>query len=182
MAAHLLEIAFDGANFVYTFDGNPDPDKTQHVDSGDTIQWLSSSGAIDAKFTHGCDPTHGGPHHAAKNHKTGSNKVQGKKGDKCKYDIVITDDLGNTHSDDPQIIFDSGSLPSSITELAAIPGPAQEVWHALFTELQNVTGGGPNHDPKALFFPHGINNIQVSVTVVGVTVNITVAGPDSEGS
>lgn len=181
MAAHLLEITFDGANFTYTFDQKSNPDKIQHVDSGDTMQWLSSSGAIDVNFTHGCDPTHGGPHHAEKHHKTNSNSLKGKKGDKCKYDIVITDDAG-PHPDDPQIIFDSGSVSSGITELAEIPGPAQEVWHALFTELQNVTGGHPNHDPRALFFPHGINNIQVSVTVVGVTVNITVAGPDSEGS
>ena len=34
-----------------------------------------------------------------------------------------------------------------------------------------------NRNPDGVFFPGGINNIQVAVTAPGVTVNITVAGP-----
>jgi len=54
---------------------------------------------------------------------------------------------------------------------------AQPAFQGLLADMQKTAG--LKRDPNALFFPGGINNISVQVTVAGVPVTITVSGPDA---
>lgn len=163
------------------------PDKA--VAPAKTISWISDSGDIDIQFT-GNPFTNSGPHlHANVNQSTTPATLGNyASGTTFKYAVRITDHKTGKllAKDDPRIIFgdplqgESLRLDETLTSLGKSAGQA---WQGLLNELK--TTAGLKRDPDAEFFPGGITNIQVEVTVpvlaglASISVSITVSGPDA---
>lgn len=180
MTDHKVTVISNGAA-PFNYDEEPDRIKSpnHHAHHGDTISWMSPSGDISVAFPHG-NPTNGTPpFRASRGQWTAPVRLVGRHGEPAgtsyKYDVTINGVL-----DDPQIIFDdTGTLGGGVTDLNEIAGSAQATWAALLAELKKTAATPPTHDKDALFFPFGINSIDVNVVVGAVTVHIIVSGPGS---
>ena len=86
------------------------------------------------------------------------------------------------HTEDPKIIFDDVHLDGGPGRLHApdaesIARAAEQAWEKLFEKLNTVKNREGESAIK--FYPHGVNDIEVTVAVSGVTVTVKVSGPNS---
>jgi len=106
-----------------------------------------------------------------------------------KYDVTLTCN-GQTHFDDPEIMFDDGSgFPTEGPDLQVLSGllpqfgnVVAQAFDGVLSKLKGVGGSNGKRDPDGVLYPGGINNIQVNVTVpiagVSLVVGVTVSGSE----
>ena len=183
-ADHCVTVKYHNPKpFVYDEepDGINDPNK-QRAKHRDTISWMSPDGDITISFPNG-NPIHGKPPHitASRGKWTTPAILDGSAGEPAgtayKYDVTI-----NGVTDDPMIIFDDHGLNTDgrailigVDDLNTITASAKDAWDEVFKQLN--TAGGIKAEATRLFFPNGINDIEVDIEFGGATVKITVKGP-----
>ena len=100
------------------------------------------------------------------------------------YIIHLTALSGHkVQSPDPKIMFDDGKRHegpdrSTVPDPAAITDAAKLAWQAIFQDLQNAGAKGASGSGIS-FYPHGINDIEVTIAVGPVNVSVKVIGPSS---
>jgi len=165
--------------FAYTVDGGADAD---HCRACDTILWTLKKGcagsALKIQFAKGdlfypptTDPQPDKKYTFSQKHSKS-----------YKYTVSLTYN-GKTVTDDPEIGFDDGNIETHAeldeATLKSLGTAAQSAFQGLLTDLKAAKA---QRDPNALFFPGGINNIAVQVSVpVGLataSVSLTVSGSD----
>jgi hypothetical protein len=150
---------------------------------GDTIQWKSDEGEIEITFLDGslfC-PAVTFPITAKKGKWTKAHTFHAKPAEPdYKYTALVKTGSNPPPKDDPHIMFDVRD--DDIRKLgfpnpADIATAAEKAWEKLFDKLSTLK---QTKDATGIqFYPHGINNIEVSVGFAGVTISIQVSGPDS---
>lgn len=169
MADHDITVTLKNGVFTYK------PSATHHVLHGETISWTSPSGAISVDFPYGNPTDSTPPFTAPQGQPTKTVELPGHhgepKGTRYKYDVTI-----NGKTDDPQIIFDDAGAFINDLSLKSFSNAAQTTFEGVLADLEGIKAA-LKRDPDGVFFPGGINNIQVQVTGFGVTANITVSGP-----
>jgi len=189
MAHYSITITFDGTQFVYKDEHHHDAKQKDHLKAGDTIKWklVGYGASVEIDFNKDGNPFIVPPPPPPFTAKTGNWTDKGTINQNHKkvsnYAVTAYDAQGTIlHSEDPKIMFDDGQLDIG-PEKFGFPDPdkiaqaAEAAWEKLFDKLntvKNIKGAS-----TIQFYPHGINDIEVSVGFSGVTITVKVSGPDS---
>ena len=184
-----ITIRYKNGAFVYKDENGNDGNQEAHLVAADTIRWkLVGYGAkVSIDFNSGdpfTPPTQ--KFTAATGQWTNTGTFNNSHHKLYKYVVTAYDAQGSVlHSEDPQVEFDDGSdnqppplQSSSFPDPDKVAQAAEGAWEKLFDKLRTVQSAKSTTGIR--FYPHGINNIQVTVGFSGVTITVQVSGPDHE--
>jgi hypothetical protein len=184
--ARTIKVSLSGGSYTYVDEGGKQAqNKLIKKGDTDTISWKSDSGDLAISFsdTSLFCPAPSMPITARKGKPTRPAACCANPPSlNYKYTVTITDPkTGNLKAppDDPRIIFDDGQTPPDVQldDTASIIQAAEKAWESLYDKL--AQSKRINKDSTIEFYPHGINDIEVTVGVANVTVTVKVSGPSS---
>lgn len=189
MPNHRIIVTFDGTSFDYNDEITGQHGSATSVRTGHTIVWKLQDTTADKRvaglrilFNKNGSPCNQSEFDApAGNDTTPMGHLDHPTKIKYSYTAIAVLKHGPPVQDDPQIIFeDADQFPDLLivrSSLDMLGGAIQEAFQGLLAHLND--SAGLKRDPNALFFPGGINNISVQVTVAGVPVNVAISGPEA---
>jgi hypothetical protein len=192
MADYDVTITYDGIKFIYRDQHGNDASTIYSALKDQTVRWklhkYGSKLKIDFNYSEHHPfkaPPPPLPLTAKTEAWTDTGTFNNNHKKRHRYTVTAYDANGAVlHWEDPRIIFGDGTdddfFELSDDTLKELGTAAQSAFQGLLSSLTDAAA--QKRDPNGKFFPGGINNIQVEVTVPAglssITVSITVSGSE----